>query len=380
MNWIGEILLAAAAAGATYYVLSALAIVSLFRGKRAGPTVEPKPKVSVLKPVKGLDRGAQVNLGSYLAQDYPDYEVLFGVLDVDDPAIDLILDTIQGHKRGSLHIGTTIRAANNKVRILHQLAKHAGGEIIVVTDADTRVDPGFLSAITAPFADDSVGAVTCLYRGVEARGVADALEGLHMTCVFAPGVACARSLAGGIDFGLGAAVAIKASVLREIGGFESIADCLADDFQLGRRSAALGYRVELSRYVVDEVLSGQGLRAVLARELRWSRTTRISRPLGHFGLMFTFGFAYALGCLACSGFAAVGWQITAAVAVIRLATAALIARRLGDREFVRRVWLLPLRDVLSFGVWIAGYCGTTVSWRGRILRLAKDGKIVPVRE
>ena len=164
MNWIGEILLAAAAAGATYYVLSALAIVSLFRGKRAGPTVEPKPKVSVLKPVKGLDRGAQVNFGSYLAQDYPDYEVLFGVLDVDDPAIDLILDTIQGHKRGSLHIGTTIRAANNKVRILHQLAKHAGGEIIVVTDADTRVDPGFLSAITAPFADDSVGAVTCLYR------------------------------------------------------------------------------------------------------------------------------------------------------------------------------------------------------------------------
>lgn len=375
---IAEILLLAAAAGAAYYALSALAIVSFFRGKRAGPAVEPKPRVSVLKPVKGLDRGAQANFRSYLAQDYPAYEVLFGVLDIDDPAIDIILDTIQGDKRASLHIGTTIRGANDKVRVLHQLAKRAGGEILVITDADSRVEPHFLSAITAPFADESVGVVTCMYRGIEAQDTADALEGLHMTCVFAPGVACARSLAGGIDFGLGAAIAIRAHVLRAIGGFESIADCLADDFQLGHRSAALGYRVELSRYVVDQVLSGQGLRAVLARELRWSRTTRVSRPLGHLGLVFTFGFVYALGFLGCSGFAAVGWEVTAAVAAVRLATATLITRRLGDRDFAKRIWLLPIRDVVSFGIWIASYCGKTVSWRGRKLRLAKDGRIAPV--
>lgn len=379
MNYVGEMLLIAAVVGAGYYVLSALAVVSLFRGKRSGSDAELRPKVSVLKPVKGLDRQARANFASYLTQDYPDYEVLFGVLDIDDPAIDAILETIQGNRRASLHIGTTIRGANDKVRILHQLAKHASGEIIVITDADTRVEPGFLSAIAAPFADDSVGVVTCMYRGVLAQGMADALEGLHMTSVFAPGVACARSLAGGIDFGLGAALAIRARVLRAIGGFEPIADCLADDFQLGHRAAMLGYRVELSRYVVDEVLSGEGIRAVLARELRWSRTTRVSRPIGHLGLVFTFGFAYALGYLACVGLDA-GWSVVAGVAAIRLATAALIARRLGDREFVRRMWLLPVRDVLSLGIWVAGYCGTTVNWRGRTLLLRRDGRIMPLRQ
>lgn len=373
-------LLLAAAAGTAYYVLSTLAIVSLFRGKRQGPVAEVRPKVSVLKPVRGLDREAPANFASYLAQDYPDYEVLFGLLDSDDPAIDVVLETIQGNKHASLHIGTTIRGANNKVRILHQLAKHANGEIIVITDADTRVEPQFLNAITAPFEDEAVGVVTCLYRGVRATGAADALEGLHMTCVFAPGVACARSLGGGIDFGLGAAIAIRGSVLRAIGGFEPMADYLADDFQLGHRPAMLGYRVELSRYVIDEVLSGEGLRAVLARELRWSRTTRLSRPVGHLGLLFTFGFAYALGYLACSGFAASGWEVLAWVAAIRLATAALAAQRLGDRDFPSRIWLLPLRDALSFGIWVAGYRGGTVSWRGRRLRLMKDGRIAPPRK
>ncbi len=375
VNWVGEVVLLAAAAGAAYYALSTLAIVVLFRGKRPSPVGEPRPKVSVLKPVRGMDRDAYANFASYLAQDYPDYEVLFGLLESDDPAIDVILDTIQGNKHASLHIGTTIRGANNKVRILHQLAKHAGGEIIVVTDADTRVEPHFLNAITAPFEDESVGVVTCVYRGIEAQGVADALEGLHMTCIFAPGVACARSLWGGIDFGLGAAIAIRADVLREIGGFEPIADYLADDFQLGRRAALLRHRVELSRYVMDVVLSGEGLRKVLARELRWSRTTKVSRPLGHLGLVFTFGLAYATAYLACTGFAAAGWEALAWVAAVRLTTAALTARRLGDRAFVRRIWLLPLRDVLSFGIWVAGYCGATVNWRGRTLRLTKDGRM-----
>jgi ceramide glucosyltransferase len=377
VTWFSGVLLGLTVIGTLYYVLSMLAVVTFFRGKRVAKASDAGPKVSVFKPVRGLDRDAASNFASYLRQDHADYEVLFGTLEADDPAIGTILDTIQGHKRASLHIGTTIRGSNNKVRTLHQLAKHASGEILIVTDADTQVEPNFINAIIAPFEDESVGAVTCLYKGVRARGLADALEGLHMTCVFAPGVACARSL-GGVDFGLGAAIAIRASVLREIGGFEPIADYLADDFQLGRRPARLGYRVELSKYVIDEVLSGESVRSVLARELRWSRTTRACRPLGHLGLVFTFGFAYASMFLAASGLSGGGWGVFGCVLAIRLATAWVGARRLGDQEFVRRIYLLPARDLLSFGIWVAGYLGRTVVWRGRRLRVTKDGRMVRV--
>ena len=143
MNWVSGILLVLTICGTLYYVLSTVAIIALFRGKPVLDAPETQPRVSVLKPVRGVDREASDNFASYLDQDYPEYEVLFGVLEVDDPAIDAILETIQGHKHASLHIGTTIRGTNNKVRILHQLARRASGEILIITDADTRVEPRF---------------------------------------------------------------------------------------------------------------------------------------------------------------------------------------------------------------------------------------------
>lgn len=374
MAVVSVVFLVLAVIGALYYVLSTVALLACFRGKPPIRGVNFAPKVSVLKPVCGMDNGAASNFTSYLAQDYPDYEVLFGVLAASDPAIGTVLECIEGNKRASLHIGTTIRGANNKVRVLHQLARRASGEIIIVTDADTRARPDFLDAMVAPFEDERVGVVTCLYRGAQAATVGDALEGLHMTCTFAPGVACARWL-GGLDFGLGAAVAIRASVLRQIGGFERIVDYLADDFQLGHLPAQLGNKVVLSRYVMEDVLTGQGLRDVLARELRWCRTTRVSRPAGHFGLVFTFGTAYAFLCLLTSGLSLTGWTSFASVPAIRLVTASTNACAMGDKEFPKRIWLLPLRDLLSFGVWLAGYVGNGVTWRGRKLRVLRNGML-----
>ena len=373
VSWVSALLLLLTIAGALYYVLSTVAVASLFRGKPEFGVPVYRPRVSVLKPASGVDREAAANFASYLRQDYPDYEVIFGVLDPSAPVIETILETMQGYKQASQRIGTSIRGANNKVRILHHLAKRASGEIFVITDADTRVEAHFLDAIIAPMADASVGVVTCLYRGVEAGSAADALEGLHMSCVFAPGVACARSL-GGIDFGLGAAIAIRSSVLRSIGGFESLVNYLADDFQLGRRPAILGHEVRLCRYVIDEVLTGEGLGSVLARELRWSRTTRVSRPGGHLGLVFTFGFTYAVAYAAVTATAA-GLGILGSVMGVRMLTAWVGARKMGDYEFARRAWLLPVRDVLSFGIWVAGYFGSTVTWRGRKLRVKRDGRI-----
>ncbi len=373
MTWLSGFFLIAAAIGAAYYILSTAVLAAFFRGKRMARSTGFAPRVSILKPVCGLDREAESNFASYLRQDYPDYEVLFGTLEPLDPAIDAILECIQGNKNASLHIGAKIRGANNKVRVLHHLAGHASGEILVITDADTRVRPDFLDAMVAPFENKNVGVVTCLYKGIRAVTPGDALEGLHMTCVFAPGVASARWLHG-LDFGLGAAIAIRSSVLRRIGGFERIVGYLADDFQLGNLPAALGYRVELSQYVMEEVLPGQGMREMIARDLRWSRTTRASRPAGHLGIALTFGSAYSLLCLAASGFSSTGLMCAGAVLAVRFATAyAGAVLCMGDGEFPRRLWLLPLRDVLSPGVWLAGYAGRNVTWRGRRLRVTRGG-------
>jgi len=373
VSWVSDFFYVMAIIGTLYYVASTTALAAFFRGKPSARSTDFAPTVSILKPVCGIDNDAAANLSSYLEQDYPNYNVLFGTLEASDPAIGVVLDCIQGNKKASLHIGTTIKGANNKVRVLHQLAKRASGEIIVVTDADTRARPDFLNCIVAPFEDERVGVVTCLYKGIRGKTVADALEGLHMTCVFAPGVACARWLRG-LDFGLGAAIAIRASVLRQIGGFERIVDYLADDFQLGRLPAALGHRVELSHYVMEDVLPGQGLREMLARDLRWCRTTRASRPLGHFGLVFTFGTAYAVLSLITSGLSAAGWTCLAWVLAVRLSIACAGAFScMGDRELPRRLWLLPLRDLLSFTVWVAGYMGRSVTWRGRRLEVLRNG-------
>lgn len=375
MNAVSLVLFILTSLGAVYYILSALALVSRFRR----PSLQPltlniqRPSVSILKPISGLDAGAGKSFLSYLSQDYDEYEVIFGVLDEDDAAVPLLGEIVEQFANASLHIGSEIRGANNKVRILHNLSKHATGEVLVITDADTRVTSDFLARITAPFDDSLVGVVTCLYRGADARGAADALEGLHMTCVFAPGVACAEYLSG-LDFGLGAAIAIRRSVLDRIGGFEPIADYLADDFQLGRRAALIGYDVKLSDYVVDVVLSGEGLGGVLARELRWSKTTRVSRPWGHFGLIFTFGFAYSLLFLLASGFSPLGKAVLGGMTAIRGITALIGMRCTGDFH-VCRISLLPLRDLLSFAVWVGGYISRTITWRGRRLRLLRDGRI-----
>ena len=367
-------LLVLSALGALYYVLSTCALVSWFRKPPRHASAQP-PKISILKPVSGLDTDARSNFASYLNQNYGDYEVLFGVLDSDDPSVPVIERCVQGLSHAAVYIGAEIAGSNNKARILHNLAKHASGDILVVTDADTRVTPDFLKRIVAPFESESVGVVTCMYRGIQAGSVASALEGLHMTCVFAPGVACADCL-GGIDFGLGAAVAIRKGALDAIGGFEPIAHYLADDFQLGRRAARAGFDVALSDYVVDIVLSRESLRHVLARELRWCLTTKASRPWGHLGLVVTYGFAYSTLFLVVSGFSAAGWSTVLGVTAVRVASAWIGARKcLGDKAFPKRVHLLPARDLLSFGTWIVGYFLRTVKWRGRRLRLAKGGRI-----
>lgn len=376
LNPLSMILAAMALLGALYYVLSTLALAAHF-GRRRPLRLGDVPRVSLLKPVTGADPELRHNLETYLHQDYPDYETLIGVLDAGDPAAPILSELANSHVNASFHTGSAITGANNKVRILHELAAHATGEILVISDADTRVGPDFIARLMGYFTDPSVGAATCFYRGERARTTGDGLEALHMTCVFAPGVAAAELL-GGINFALGAAVAIRREVLDRIGGFAAIADYLADDFQLGRRTAMAGYRIELTDYVVEITLGGETIPEVLRREMRWCRTTRVSNPRGHFGLVATFGFAYAVLFALSSGFAGGAWLCLAGVTLIRFLTAWYGAACLGDLHFLSRAWLLPLRDLLSLGIWIGGYCSRCVTWRGRRLKVFSDGTMKSV--
>jgi len=178
--------------GALYCILSTLALVFHFRANPQFTIHNSQFTISLLKPVAGIDSEARVNFLSFLNQSQNDYQVLFGVLDPDDPAISLISEITRDFDNASLYIGSRIDGSNNKVRILDKLASRTDADILIVTDADTRVTPDFIDRIVKPFEDQSVGAVTCMYRGIKAKSIADDLEGLHMTCVFAPGVAAAK--------------------------------------------------------------------------------------------------------------------------------------------------------------------------------------------
>ena len=375
MFYLRLTLLILSSIGVLYYILSTLALVAHFRGVSGTQDFSVfKPSVSVLKPVCGLDSGASANFESFLHQDYPDYEVIFGMLDVGDSAAETVLRVAKDDPRASVYFGAGADGANNKVRILQNLLDHSRGEIIVSADADTRVRKNWLGEMVAPLADSSVGVVTCLYRGIEGGSVGDALEGLHMSCVFAPSVAASRYI-GGLKFALGAASAVRKSALDEIGGFGELVDYLADDYQLGYRIASAGHKIVIAGYVIDIVLGKDSLRGVFARELRWARTINASRPLGNLGLVFTFGFVYALLFLLVSKFSLMGCMVFVATAIIRAITAWIGAGKMGDIEFPKRAFLLPVRDMFSFVVWVAGYFSRKVSWRGRILRLQKDGKM-----
>lgn len=367
------VLLSLASIGTLYYILSTIALIHHFRKQHSDKNF--RPTVSFLKPVRGIDAGADINFRSFLNQDYPDYEVIFGVLDECDPVLPLLHRLADEFDNAEVHTGSDISGSNNKVRILQNLAQHAKGEILVIADSDTRISPDALRKIVAMFDDESVGVVTCPYRGIEAKSMADKLQALHMTCVFIPGVACASAL--GSEFGLGAMIAVRKSVLTEIGGFESITDYLADDFQLAHKAHKAGFKIKLADYVVDIVLAGEDLKAILERELRWSKTVRVSNPAGHFGLVFTFGFAFALLYLFVTVFSPLGWLVFASTTCIRFLTAYIGAQSLDDHCLLDRLHLLPIRDLLEFGVWIASCFGNTVRWRGRTLRLTKDGKIKP---
>ena len=270
-----------------FYFISVLAAASFLRHarKKLGQAPLPEsrlPPVSILKPLKGVDPGIWESLCSHCEQDYPEFQLIFGVGDPSDPAIQIVRKLQAKYPKLPIEliVCDRILGANIKVGNLAQMLPMARHELLLVNDSDIRVPSNYLRNVASPLADDSVGLVTCLYRGVAAPTFGSRLEALGIGTDFVPGVLSARFIEKGLHFGLGSTLAFRRRDLRTIGGFEALLDYLADDYELGRRIAATGKRIELSATIVTTFLPAYTMREFFRHQLRWSRTIRDARRWG----------------------------------------------------------------------------------------------------
>jgi len=361
------------------YWLIALRLTRRFflSGPRAGGEIDYLPPVSILKPARGLDHEAYENLRSFCRQDYPCFEILIGVDDPEDPYVALAGRLKEEFPHLPIRLVVTPPVgANRKVGILDRLAREARYDVLAVSDSDTRVGPDYLRRIVAPLADERVGLVTCPYREEKAVSFPAVLQALYIGATFIPSVMVARYVLA-MRFALGASLALRARDLEKIGGFASFADYLADDYQIGARLGAAGFRVHLADYVVSCIAGPTSFRDLWRREVRWARCSRLSQPWGYLGLPVTFSIPLALLFCLGYGWSFPGWAVLAGSLLLRLWVAHAAAGCLGDQTSRENLFWLPLRDVLTALVWVAGFLGRRVVWRGESFLLHRDGRMEP---
>lgn len=333
-------------------------------GGRQADSGGQKP-VSILKPVHGDDPALREAIRSHTVFS-GEYEFLCGVSSPHDPAIPLLRQFPSVRV-----IESRTKAANAKVGVLADLAAAARYPLLIVNDADIRVEPDYLARVTEPLNDPAVGLVTCLYRP-QGTTFASRFEGLGVSTDFAPSALVAR-LVGVDEFAMGSTLAFRRADLDRIGGFAAIADYLADDYQLGHKIHALGLKCVLSDVIVETSLGGDWL-DVWRHQVRWARTIRVSKFGGYLGIPITNGtlWAVVLGLLG-------RWDLAAIVLALRLwmsiQSGWFVLR---SRDVLKLWWLVPARDLFAFAVWIAGLSGDTVIWRDRQLKLDQEGRITAV--
>lgn len=339
------------------------------------------PPVSILKPMRGTDRHMLECLRSHCLEDYPQFEIIFGVSEADDPAIELVEQLKREYPscRIELVLCRHQMGANVKVSNLVQMLPRAHYDHLIVNDSDILVPPDYLRKVIAPLASARTGLVTALYRGADGATFGSTLEALGIETDFAAGVLSARMIEGGIRFALGSTMAFTRESLTASGGFEPLLDYLADDYQLGKRVRAAGYELVLSDAIVDTFLPDYDFAGYWDHQLRWLRSIRDSRGWGYAGLLFTFGLPFAMLAVLLASGAAWSWALLGVTVALRLAMAwAVAVGVLGDRNIPRKLWLIPVRDLIALAVWIGGYFSDTVVWRGNEFTL-KQGKLTARR-
>jgi len=364
-----------------YYLVSIFAAGRFFGRRGDLPAESPSftPPVSIVKPIYGLDRETYENYASFCAQDYPEYEILFCVSDEADPAVAVIHKIIQDFPDRAIRllIGSEPLGVSDKVNKLCRMAREAKHETLIVSDSDVRVDVDYLREVVAPFQDARVGGVTCLYRGLTDNSLAADLEAIGNSTDFAAGVLIAW-LFSEVNFMLGATMAVRKTVLAEIGGFESMVDYFSDDYELGNRIATNGHRVALIPHPVAIVYPRQALRDAFHHQLRWNLSIRFSRPAGHLGLIFTQGLPLAILAAICAP--SIGWAVGVLAAYIilrRISAWKIGVAGMKDANLRNKMELLLLRDAFAFVVWVTSFFPRQVLWRGKEFQV-RDKRLVPV--
>jgi ceramide glucosyltransferase len=356
-----------------YCVLVMLAARSYLRV--AAPAASASPAITVLKPLCGHDEGLEDNLRSFFAQDYPEFEIIFGVHRAEDPAAAVALALIEeyaGRVSARLVVTGESPIPNAKAYSLNRLVREARHDLLVMSDSDIRCRPDLLRTLVSELQDPRVGLITCPYVAVAGTSLWSRLEAIGMNTELMGGVLVARMIEG-MRFALGCTLAVRRNVLDEMGGFAYLQGFLAEDFVIGRRTAELGHRVVLSACVIQHRIGSQAMMSNLGHRLRWARSTRRSRPLGYWGQIFTYPLPIALVLLALWPHA---WPLVLFTLALRAGAALATARfALRDPLFRGQWWLLPLQDILGFFVWMGGFLGDTIIWRDRKCTVLRDGRL-----
>ncbi len=358
-----------------YYLYSSYISIFCFKQPQQSD-LSYHPPVSILKPLCGLDVGAYEKLSSFCQQAYPTYQIIFGVRDDVDPAIAIVRRIIKDFPQLDIKLVIDDRIIGNNLKVsnLANIAPHARHDLLLISDSDIKVGSDYLQRIVQPMQNDQVGLVTCLYRSQATHPIA-AFEALSISTDFHPSVLVARQL-GWMKFAMGSSILIRRSVLKAMGGFPAIADHLADDFMLGNLTAKLGFQVTLSDYVVDHTLETSTFIDLVEHQTRWNRCTRASNFSGYLGLFFSHGVALSLMVVILMQGAREGWAVLGFVLAARFLMAWTVGVRcLNDPIAAKLLVLVPLRDLLSFGLWVYGLMGDRIVWRGQTFRLLRGGKL-----
>jgi ceramide glucosyltransferase len=357
-----------------YSVIAWLAVLTRIRA--SAQPLQSMPSVTIFKPLCGAEPETYECLRSFCDQDYPEFQVVFGVADANDPVLSIV-DRLKNefpHREIRVAVDRRQHGNSRKVSNLVNMMPLARHEVFVISDSDVRVGRDYLARVVAPLVNTDVGIVTCPYRGIPRPGLWSLLGSQFINEWFIPSVRVA-ALGGSRSFASGVTIAISRRVLTRIGGFMAIADQLADDYRLGELTRRLGLRTVLSDVVVETSVVEGSFAELVRHELRWLRTIRIVSPFGYAFSFVTFGVPVAaVGALLAGGAAS-------AVAMLAVTAAARILMHLRTRtqgSSALQVVVLPLRDLLSIVLWSWSFVTRRVHWRNDHYLVTRDGSVMPV--
>jgi ceramide glucosyltransferase len=365
--------------GSVYAVLCVLtAIWFQIRKRPAAPALPTWPPVTILNPVHGLEKNQGENLRSTCIQDYPEFQVVFSIQEPGDPAIPLLRDIQKefGPERVTVVIENRRPGTNGKINNMAGGLPHARHEVLVISDSDVRLQPDYLKTIVAPFADPQIGCVCTLYKAACADSWYEKLELLSLNADFMPSVIFAN-VTGASNFCLGASAALRRSTLDEIGGLEDLADYLVEDYEMGRRIWTAGKKIAVLPYLVDTMVDLKNPSQWWGHQVYWDQNTRAARPGAFFATVLIRSVPFALLYAALRLFDKTGVTVLAAASAIRITTAAAVMGwALRDREGLRNVLFLIIRDLAALVSWFLAFTKRTTVWRGTEFILTRDGRLV----